>query len=121
MVLNRFLAIFALVGLAFATVDDEYRPACQAVEAAISNASKVYYSGESGYYRGVEVGPHTWIGDPLYTKGEYHFFASSQQDPACVVEPGTPEDVGKVVRSSRSASFGIVCRFRSRFTPSFDN
>jgi hypothetical protein len=35
----------------------------------------------------------------LYIKGKSHFVASSEQDPACVVEPGTPEDVGKIVRT----------------------
>ena len=58
------------------------------------------------------AGAHIRSGEPQYVEGEYHFFASSQQDPACVVEPGTPEDVGKIVRSFRSASPGIV--FRSR-------
>ena len=45
-ILSRFLTIFPLAGLAFATVREEYLPACHAVEAAISNASNVYYSGE---------------------------------------------------------------------------
>ena len=63
-------------------------------------------------YCGVKAGPHVWIGDPQYTEGEYHFYASSQQSPACVVEPGTPEDVGKIVRSSLSASFDLVRRLR---------
>ena len=46
MILSRFLTIPPLAGLAFATVYEKYFPACRAVEAAISNASKVYYSGE---------------------------------------------------------------------------
>ena len=57
----------------------------------------------SNYYSG-KVGPHAWTGNPLYTKGQYHFIASSQESPACVVEPGTPDDVGKIVRSFRSVS-----------------
>lgn len=48
MILGRFLTKFSLVGLAFATIYEEYLPACRAVEAAISNASKVYYPGEYG-------------------------------------------------------------------------
>ena len=44
--LSRFPTILLLVGLASATISKEYRLACQAVEAAISNASKVYYQGE---------------------------------------------------------------------------
>jgi hypothetical protein len=46
----------------------------------------------------------TLAGDPMYARGKYHFFASSEENPACVVEPGTPEDVGKIVRSFRLAS-----------------
>ena len=46
MMLTRFAAILALVGLAFATAGKDYRQACQAVGAVISNASKVYYPGE---------------------------------------------------------------------------
>jgi hypothetical protein len=44
--LSRFLTVSTFAGLAFATIDKEYRPACKAVEAAISNASGVYYPGE---------------------------------------------------------------------------
>ena len=41
---------------------------------------------------------HVWAGNPSYDVGKYHYATSSEQDPACVVEPGTPEDVGKIVR-----------------------
>jgi len=44
--LSRLLAISALTGLGFNTIGNEYRQACKTVEAAISNASKVYYPGE---------------------------------------------------------------------------
>jgi len=47
MMLSRFFAILALVGLAFAATDQGYLTACQAVGVAISNASGVYYPGES--------------------------------------------------------------------------
>ena len=102
--LSRFLTIFPLAGLAFATTGKDYRSACQAVETTISDTSKVYYPGEWSDYRCGETGAHVWAGDPQYIEGEYHFDASSQQDSACVVEPGTPEDVGKIVRSFRSVS-----------------
>ena len=39
----------------------------------------------------------------MYTIGKQHYLASSQEDPACVVEPGTPEDVGEIVCLFRSA------------------
>ena len=44
--LSRFLTFFSLATLAFATAGNDYRSACQAVKAAISNASEVYYPGE---------------------------------------------------------------------------
>jgi len=47
--LGCLLTISALTGLAFSAVGDEYRQACKAVEAAISNASEVYYPGECGF------------------------------------------------------------------------
>ena len=59
-------------------------------------------------YRCGKTGTQIWTGDPQYIEGEYHFVPSSQQDPACVVEPGTPEDVGKIVRSFRSVSPDIA-------------
>jgi len=47
MMLTRFFAILPLVGLVFATANEGYRPACRAIEVAISNASDVYYPGQS--------------------------------------------------------------------------
>jgi len=63
----------------------------------------------SNHRRG-NAGAHVRTGDALYTKGESHYFASSQQDSACVVEPGTPEDVGKIVRSFLPASPYVLPR-----------
>ena len=47
MMLSRFFTTLALIGLAFAAVDEGYLAACREVEVAISNASGVYYPGES--------------------------------------------------------------------------
>jgi len=112
--LSRLLTISTLIGLALSAVGDEYHQACRAVEAAMSNASDVYYPGEYDHEQifGSKAKAHGSTGNPLYTKGEYHYFASSQESPACVVEPGTPEDVGKIVRLIHSASSGILHRPR---------
>lgn len=40
-------------------------------------------------------------GDPLYEKGVYHYAISSTQRSKCVVEAGTPSDVGKAVSNLR--------------------
>ena len=68
------------------------------------------------YHRG-KVGAHVQTGDPLYIEGDSHFVVSSQQDSACVVVPGTPEDVGKIVRSFHLASPDITPRTRSNIQP----
>ena len=46
MIVSRLLKVLVLTGLVLAAVGEEYRPACEAVEGAISDASKVYYPGE---------------------------------------------------------------------------
>jgi hypothetical protein len=98
MLFGPFLIGSSLAGLALATTNEGHCAACKAVEAAISNASKVYYPGENGQLSWRCGGANARTGDPLYGKGKYHFLASSEQDPACVVEPGTPGDVGEIVR-----------------------
>ena len=50
------------------------------------------------------------IGSLEYATGIYHFCTSSEQISTCVVEPGTPEDLGKVVRSSRPAISGAAAK-----------
>jgi len=63
-------------------------------------------------HRSGEAAAHILSGEPQYIEGEQHFMASSQQDSACVVEPGTPEDVGKIVRPFPSAPPGIALHSR---------
>ncbi|KAF8182931.1 FAD dependent oxidoreductase [Pholiota molesta] len=52
---------------------------CSQIEHAISSASDIYY-----------------LGDPLYEKGIFHYATSSTQNSKCVVEAGSPQDVGKL-------------------------
>ncbi|KAF8182933.1 FAD-binding domain-containing protein [Pholiota molesta] len=54
--------------------------ACFRIAHVLSPASAVYYPGE-----------------PLYEKGVYHYAISSTQPSKCVVEAGTPSDVGKTL------------------------
>lgn len=42
-----------------------------------------------------------YLGHPLYVKGISHWAGSSSQFPSCVVEPGTPSDVGIIVGLKR--------------------
>ncbi|KAH9475869.1 putative FAD-linked oxidoreductase [Psilocybe cubensis] len=53
---------------------------CIQISKAISSASGVFHPG-----------------DPLYDKGIFHYAISSSQNATCVVEPGTPADVGKIL------------------------
>jgi hypothetical protein len=47
MMLSSFLTISALAGLGLANAGNQYQSACEAVEDTISNASNVYYPGNS--------------------------------------------------------------------------
>ncbi|KAF9472666.1 FAD-binding domain-containing protein [Pholiota conissans] len=53
---------------------------CVQIAHSISSASEVFYPG-----------------DPLYDKGIYHYSAWSSQKSKCVVEAGSPQDVGKIL------------------------
>ena len=97
MVLSAFLTVLALAGLALAATGKDCHAACKAVEIVISNESNVYYPGENEQFLRMWGRANRRTGDPLYTQGKSHFYASSEQDPACVVEPGTPKDVGEIV------------------------
>ncbi|PPQ88209.1 hypothetical protein CVT25_005174 [Psilocybe cyanescens] len=56
---------------------------CIQISKAISSASELTY---------------TTTGDPLYDKGIFHYAISSTQNATCVVEAGSPVDVGKIVK-----------------------
>ncbi|KAL5514573.1 hypothetical protein ACEPAG_1889 [Sanghuangporus baumii] len=59
----------------------QYVPICRDIEGVISDASDVFYPLQSDYTTGIE-----------------HWASSSTQDSACSVEPGTAEDVGKILQ-----------------------
>ena len=54
---SHLLTILALTGLGSATIGNEYRLACKAVEVAISHASEVYYPGVYNHWQ-----PSRWCG-----------------------------------------------------------
>jgi hypothetical protein len=54
--------------------------ACNAIGQVISDKSKLYWPGSLGY-----------------AKDTYHWATTSSDIAACSVEPGTPEDVAKIV------------------------
>ncbi|KAI0263018.1 FAD-binding domain-containing protein [Gloeopeniophorella convolvens] len=55
--------------------------ACVEIEKAVSKASQVFYP------------PHV-----QFAADSKHYFASSDEFPACTVEPGNPKDVGAILR-----------------------
>ncbi|KAF4610652.1 hypothetical protein D9613_006783 [Agrocybe pediades] len=69
---------------------DLFDPVCVSIASAISSASNVYYPGH-----------------PKYTSGIFHWGSSSSELSKCVVEPGTPADVG--------VTLGIVGSTRTPF------
>lgn len=74
-----FAVISGLIGLSAATELQraDYTATCQEIAAAVSSASKVYYSGSFAY-----------------TKDNEHWASSSSQPSACSFEPATAQDVG---------------------------
>ncbi|KAG6333932.1 hypothetical protein ID866_5154 [Astraeus odoratus] len=72
--------LVAGITLPAVTDPDVINATCQAIVAAISSESAVYYEGDQ------------------YDKDIYHWASSSTQEAGCAVEPGTPEDVGTVLQ-----------------------
>lgn len=104
------VCLLALSSLAAGVSASPYLSICAQIAAAISSQSEVFYPGK---YR--ELGrPVEYIFnsclvslsislDPLsiydsYADANSHWMSSSSQLSACAVEPGTPADVGVIVR-----------------------
>ncbi|KIY67237.1 FAD-binding domain-containing protein [Cylindrobasidium torrendii FP15055 ss-10] len=79
--MSSLLLTLGLLGLALAVNADLRPEICTNISDTISGASNTYYLGSFGY-----------------TKGIAHWAASSTQQPLCVVEPATAEDVGKILK-----------------------
>lgn len=99
-------------GIASAVPQPPTNVVCTAIAQAISSASEVFYPGELEVILCAFHDLTFFLGDPLYDKGIFHAAISSTQHSKCVVEAGTPEDVGKIVGLSsyfmvRSRSFAI--------------
>ncbi|KAF8319537.1 FAD-binding domain-containing protein [Amanita rubescens] len=58
-----------------------YKKVCQAISTAISPQSAVFYPGSK-----------------IYDNDTFHWGITSSQQSACSVEPGTPQDVGKILQ-----------------------
>ncbi|KAF9017799.1 FAD-binding domain-containing protein [Hymenopellis radicata] len=75
--IHFLLAVFALAETTVQALPD----ACQLIQDAVSNSSDVHYPGSDNYTRDV-----------------YHWSEASMQPSLCSVEPGTTEDVGKILQ-----------------------
>ncbi|KAF5337648.1 hypothetical protein D9758_013014 [Tetrapyrgos nigripes] len=53
---------------------------------------------------GIAVSGVYYSSDPEYTKGNHHFMTSSEEESSCVVEPGTAQDLGKIVKGGGHCS-----------------
>ncbi|KAF5346348.1 hypothetical protein D9758_011479 [Tetrapyrgos nigripes] len=82
-VTNLILTPSALAGIPRASTplySRSYLDVCQQIESTVSNASDVYFPGQVHYAQGIK-----------------HYMVTNTQLSACVVEPGTAEDVGKIL------------------------
>jgi hypothetical protein len=93
-----FAVISGLNGLSAATELQraDYTTTCQQIAAAVSSASKVYYSGERIRYITAR-GTKPCIGSFTYIKDNEHWASSSSQLSACSFEPANAQDVGIAV------------------------
>ncbi|KAK0505193.1 hypothetical protein EDD18DRAFT_1061398 [Armillaria luteobubalina] len=70
---------------------------CETISSAISPASDVFYFWGKSFLA------------PTYLKDIHHWAISSTQNPACTVEPGTPEDISIIlgILSSTQTPFAV--------------
>ncbi|KAF8329195.1 FAD dependent oxidoreductase [Amanita rubescens] len=78
--LASFLAVLAFGNPHVERSFNSYLSICSTISNTISSSSAVYYPGST-----------------LYAKDIYHFANSSVQQSACTVEPGSANDVGKIL------------------------
>jgi len=78
---------------------NESKQVCEAISAAISSKSAVFYPG--GYSSVLQrPAPHSLMpGSKNYENDISHWFSSSSQQSACTVEPGCAQDVGVIVNT----------------------
>lgn len=90
---------------------------CRQIEGAISSASDVYWPGETHDLFTVKRNLRVLTRKSAafeYEQDIGHFALSSTQMATCSVEPGSPEDVGIIVRlnclklRTRSSTFSVV-------------
>jgi len=76
---------------------NDCKQVCEAISAAISSKSAVFYPG--GYSSVLQCPvPHSLIsGSKNYENDISHWFSSSSQQSTCTVEPGCAQDVGVIV------------------------
>ena len=76
-----------------------YQHTCQDISNAISSSSAVYYPGERSFVLSKHFSNlRSWpTGSGGYANGTFYWSVTSTQPSACTVEPGSAEDVGKIV------------------------
>lgn len=106
MVVLRAVSLFSLLAAATATVTvrdaDSRGNVCLAISKAISSASSVYYPGGFAFIS-LLWSPYQknfLLGSTQYDSDNFHTYGTSSQPSTCSVEPGSAEDVAKIVRAS---------------------
>ena len=85
---------------------------CNVIRLVISSSSGVYFPGMylSPYRVNLSLTVTRFFsGDELYTKDTQHWAASSSDDAACSVEPGSTSDLSRIVCLSTQTQIEIAC------------
>lgn len=101
----RLPLVLALASFVYGTANSgndittNYQNVCHVISTSISSKSAVHYPGKFCVHIQNLMSGHeaVFIGSTLYALDVYHYANSSTQQSACTVEPGTANDVGKIV------------------------
>jgi hypothetical protein len=89
-------------------VDPQFKHTCHQIAAVVSKASEVYFPRMSS---GLSCDSPSSTGDQAtaqYLSDISHNFVSSSEESACSVEPGSAEDVSKIVRQCPSVLLILI-------------
>jgi hypothetical protein len=98
----RVFALLSSIALTFAYSHKNITSVCNEIAGAISSSSDVYWpgmcTGDNAITEHIVLSFSLHSGQDEYTKDIHHWGASSIEQYVCSVEPGTTEDIGKIVR-----------------------
>jgi hypothetical protein len=100
--MKRGVIVASIAGLANAILHSEYRRVCSQIEAAISDASDVYYPRRLLFsFIDIQCSLDAFTVQYNYEQDVKHWMTSSADRAGCSVQPGTADDVSVIVRAFR--------------------